>query len=919
MTLEELIESGEANFWLTSEGLDTLSRGYLLPGETPRGMYRRVANSVASYLKKPELANKFYEYIDKNWLCLATPVASNCGTTRGLPISCFAMQAPDTLEGIYQSFTESAMLTKYGGGIAKSWSNLRQRGSLIGGNGVSDGIIPWLKVEDSTLQSTSQGGVRRGSGAQYLDINSNEIEEFLDIRRASGDASRRCLSNNFHHAVVVDDSFMQRCKIGDLEARTLWEKILLTRLETGEPYILFKDTANREAPPMYAEHGLTITCSNLCLSGDTLVLTDKGPREISDLVGQTVNIWDGKEWVSNSSFRMTDDSAELLEITLRDGSVFKCTPYHKFYVNEHEMKASDLQEGQYLDYSQPSKPDSGKKVDGAYLKGFLIAEGTHTQDRPLLWVYSTKYSCTERLIKSAEEVKEGKARTNVITKVGLVDTGRNRKQLTGLAIRKEELLPWTTDYKRHFPLDVYTWDDQSQSEFLAGLFDGDGCVSKSGESRCYQIASIHKNFLDGLRDFLKTKGVYSCVSLMRKGGKCDFNDGYGEYNTKDAFRLSISNISARKLSSLVSFSRVYNFDPDFVGYKGTPVFRQIKSVKKLEGKFPVYCTNVPSTHKFLLGNGVISGNCSEIILPVDDHHTFVCCLSSLNLARWDEWKDTDLIETAIWFLDGVMEEFISKARNIYGFERSVRFAEKSRALGLGVLGWHTFLQARMIPFESFQAMQLNNEIFKTIKERATKATQDLALEYGEVEWTKGFGVRNMNLTAVAPTMSNSLISGGVSQGIEPLIANYYAQKTAKGTFIRKNRQLEALLEQKGHNTFDVWEQINTDSGSVKNLSCLTDEEKAVFATAREINQFAIVRQAAQRQKYIDQGQSVNLFFAAPNEITDEERKKLGKYIHKVHWEAWESGLKSLYYLRASAILKGDAVYREESECLSCHA
>lgn len=573
MNLEELKEAGEAPGWLNYEGLETLKRGYLLGDETPRMMYRRVANSAAKFLNKPELADKFYKYIDNNWLCLSTPVAANSGSSRGLPISCFGSSIKDDLHSIFSSYTETAMLSKYGGGTSKYWGDLRGKGDKISGNGISDGIIPWLKVEESTLQSVSQGGTRRGSGAQYLDIESSDIEEFIDIRRNTGDVSRRCLSTNFHHGVCISDDFMSACKLGNKKAREIWEKLLNTRLETGEPYIMFKDSVNRQAPNSYKKRGLKIRALNLC---------------------------------------------------------------------------------------------------------------------------------------------------------------------------------------------------------------------------------------------------------------------------------------------------------------------------------------------------------NEIALHSDPEHTFVCCLSSLNLARWFEWKDTDVVEISIWFLDGIMEEFIQKAESKPGLENAVRFAKKSRALGLGALGWHSLLQSQMIAFESYEAMQLNNEIFKTIKERSDEATKSLAEEYGEVEWTVGDGIRNTHCQAIAPTVSNSLISGGVSQGIEPIIANYYAQKSAKGTFIRKNQYLETLLNQRSMNNFEVWERINEDSGSVRNLEFLTKEEKEVFATAREINQFAIIRQAAQRQRWIDQGQSLNLFFSSSDNLETNQRKKLGQYIHDIHMEAYDLGLKGLYYLRSNPIIKGDSIYREGGECLSCH-
>jgi ribonucleoside-diphosphate reductase alpha chain len=571
--LLELKEKGQAPAWMTEEAYITLKGGYLQADETPVAMYHRVSDAAASRLNKPEMASKFFDAIFSNFLCLATPCASNMGTNRGLPISCFSSSVTDTTDDIFQSYREVALLSKYGGGMGIYWGNVRGRGAPIKGGSFSEGIVPWLKVEEATVQAISQAGVRRGAIATYLDIEHLDADEFIDIRRPTGDQSRRCLSSSFHHAVTIGDSFMEEMLAGDKDKRALWGKLLKTRVEQGEPYVMFRDNANRKLPQAYVNNNLKVSTSNLC---------------------------------------------------------------------------------------------------------------------------------------------------------------------------------------------------------------------------------------------------------------------------------------------------------------------------------------------------------SEIFLHTDKDHTFVCCLSSLNLARYDEWKDTDLIETSIWFLDGVMEEFIQKAKLIPGFEKAVRFAEKSRALGLGVLGWHTLLQSKMIAFDSFEAMRLNAEIFSKMQRESLVASQNLAKEYGEPQWCRGTGVRNSHTMAIAPTVSNSLISGGVSQGIEPIIANYYAQKSAKGTFIRKNPALERHLHSIGKDTFDVWQQINSDMGSVKNLSFLSKEEKDVFLTAREINQFSIIRQAAQRQRWIDQGQSVNLFFMIPKNLQDtEEKNRLARYIHEIHVEAWKTGIKSLYYLRSEAVLKGDSIFRESSDCKSC--
>jgi len=564
MLLNELKSKGEAPEWMGEEGLKTLQGGYLIGDETPRQMYRRVAKAAASYYTdSAKWESKFYEVMWKNWLCPASPILSNLGSDRGLPISCNSIHVGDSVDSIFAKSHELAMLSKNGAGVGIFLGDVRGRGATIKGNGKSEGIIPWAKVYDSTIVSVSQANVRRGAAAVYTDIRHSDIEEFIQMRRPTGDVNRRCL--NLNHGICIDDNWMREMLDGDKEKRSLWQEILKARYETGEPYLFFSDNVNRQNPECYTANGLNVRTSNIC---------------------------------------------------------------------------------------------------------------------------------------------------------------------------------------------------------------------------------------------------------------------------------------------------------------------------------------------------------TEIFLYTDPDHSFVCCLSSLNLVKWYEWKDTDTVEVAVRFLDAVLEEYIKKGKNVPGLEASVRSAIKGRAIGIGVLGWHTLLQKNMVPFDSFDAMMLNAEIFRRIRHKAEMESVNLAVELGEPEWCKGHGRRNTHLLAVAPTVSNSTISGGHSAGIEPVAANIFSQKSAKGTFIRKNIVLEQFLESIGKNTPEVWKQINENSGSVQQLTFLDDKTKEVFLTAREINQYAIVKQAAQRQKWIDQGQSVNLFFGANADP---------KYIHGVHVEAWETGLKSLYYFRTEGVIRGDLASRSKDECAACEA
>jgi ribonucleoside-diphosphate reductase alpha chain len=490
------------------------------------------------------------------------------GTERGMPISCFGIDVGDSIEGIADANSELMRLSSQGGGVGIGVSRIRGRGKSIKDNGVSEGVVPWCKIYDSTILATNQGSVRRGAASVNLNINHPDIEEFLQIRRPKGDVNRQCL--NLHQCVVIDDEFMDKLENKDPKALKLWGEILKTRLETGEPYIMYGDNVNNANPEAYKKNNLNVSMTNIC---------------------------------------------------------------------------------------------------------------------------------------------------------------------------------------------------------------------------------------------------------------------------------------------------------------------------------------------------------SEISLYTDELHSFICCLSSLNLARWDEWKEyvfengMTLPELTCWFLEGVLQEFIDRAKNIKFMENTVRSATKGRAIGIGVLGWHTFLQSKGIPFVGIQASSYTRMMFEFIEKEALKASRAQAEQYGEPEWCKGTGLRHTHHLAIAPTVSNAHISGGVSPSVEPIPANVYNLKTAKGVFIKRNRILEDLLEKKGYNIDSVWDQILKDQGSVLGLPdyILTDEEKEIFLTFKEINQLEIVRQNGIRQKYVDQAISLNLCFD-PNDSP--------KFISMVHKEAHKLGIKTLYYLRTESVLRGDNLQRL-STCISC--
>ena len=553
--MEEI--SNKGIWWLNEESEQMLNRGYLLKGETVEGAIDRITSAAAKRLYKPELKEAFKEMIMKGWISFSSPVWANMGTQRGLPISCFNVHVPDSIEGITHKMGEVIMQTKIGGGTSGYFGELRHRGTAVTDNGKSSGAVSFMKLFDTAMDVVSQGGVRRGAFAAYLDIDHEDVEEFLQIRDIGNPIQ------NLFMGVCVPDYWMQDMIDGDVDKRRIWAKVLESRQQKGMPYIFFSDNVNRNKPQVYKDKGLTINASNLC---------------------------------------------------------------------------------------------------------------------------------------------------------------------------------------------------------------------------------------------------------------------------------------------------------------------------------------------------------SEIMLPSTQEESFICCLSSMNLELYDEWKDTHAVKLAIYFLDAVLSEFIEKTEGNYYLTSARNFAIKHRALALGVLGYHSYLQRNMIPFESMEAKQFNAKVFKQIQEQSIAASRELAHIYGEPEMLKGYGLRNTTTMAIAPTTSSSAILGQTSPGIEPFASNYYKAGLAKGNFMRKNKYLTKLLEEKGLDNEDVWRDIMLNHGSVQHMSQLTQEEKDVFKTFKEISPMEIVTQAAQRQQYIDQAQSLNLNIPSTMPIKD---------VNKVMIEAWKMGVKTLYYQRSQSVSKELMI--NFVNCSSCEA
>jgi len=549
----------EKYYWLNEDSREFLRNGYLLEGTTAEERVRDIAERAEEILEEEGFADKFEDYMSRGFYSLASPVWSNFGMDRGLPISCFGSHIEDNIQSILFTQSEVGEMTAKGGGTSGYLGELRPRGAPITNNGKSNGSYSFTELFDTEINVISQGETRRGQFAGYIDVEHDDLEEWLNIK-TEGDPVQ-----DIYYGIIIGDDWFQAMIDGDEEKREKWAQIIETRINIGVPYIIFRGNMNEGKPQVYKDKDYQINASNLC---------------------------------------------------------------------------------------------------------------------------------------------------------------------------------------------------------------------------------------------------------------------------------------------------------------------------------------------------------TEIALPANRDESFVCCLSSMNALHYDEWKDTDAVETLTYFLDAVMSEFIEDVENDDDemfMGRALQFAKRHRAVGIGVLGWHSYLQSQMIPFDSMEAMQKNGEVFELIKERSYEASRELADKFGEPEVLEGYGRRNTTTMAVAPTKSSSIILGQVSPSIEPLKANYFVRDGAKLKSTQKNRFLKAILQERGKDEREVWDSIAQKDGSVQHLDFLTDEEREVFKTFSEIPQMSIINQAAQRQKYIDQAQSLNISL-------DPEKVSI-KDMNQLYIQAWEKGVKSLYYQKS--VNAAQKFSRDILECKAC--
>ena len=897
-TRKQLQNGGQAPDWYTTAAYQLLvNQEYLDRGETPKDMYSRIALRASELTKFTIPENygysdwntAFFDIMWKGWLSPSTPVLTNMGNSRGHPIACSGTHIDDSIRSFYEARMEIAQLTQRGYGTSWGLDLIRHRGSPVSKGGTANGIMQPAAGAVKDMQDVSQGS-RRGNIGQYLNPLHADFDELINQLRADHDGWN--IGWNF------TSEFNELIKRDPDRADYIWKRILSTKMITGKGYMLFLDKVNATVPKMYKDRGFKVRHSNLCVTGDTKILTKDGYKEIASIAGQLHTVWNGKEWSENVEIVKTSNKQKVLTVTLDNYTQIKATPYHKWFIQENYgstgivmKRTSELKPGDKIVKHDLCPVTHGtQELTYAYENGFFTGDGTvvtDTLDR--IYLYDNKKLLLSRFA-NPDNYREREDRFEVEYKSKL---------------------------KHKFFIPDSNYSVKSRLTWLAGFVDADGTLTNNNGTESIQVSSINLDFLKDLSLFLQELGVHSTISKMHDAAYrlLPANDNTGELKEfwcSTSYRLLIAGSQLNHLLSLgFSPSRVV---PTFRTYQREA--RQFVKVVEIQDEFeelPTYCATEPKRNK-LIFNGVLTGNCAEIALMNDKKHSFTCVLSSMNVVKYDEWKDTKAVQIATVFLDAIIEDMLIKAKQEEGFEKIIAFTEKSRALGLGQLGISSYYQLQGWQYGNLESVMFNQQLTKLLVDRSREASELMAKELGEPEWMVGYGRRNSHLLAFPPTKSTAIIMGGFSEGINPVYANVYEQETAGGIIYRINPVLLPIMKTRGQYTKDVMKRISEAQGSVQGESWLTPEEKLVFRTAFEINQETILLKGSHRQRImnsgpdsIGQGQSLNLYITA--EETEEEISRL----HKLALE--DEHLQSLYYVHS---LNESSTYKvDKSTCASC--
>lgn len=976
-------------------GYKTLERGYLqkIGGkiiEIPQYIFMRVA--VAIHLDNLENALQMYDDLSNKYYIHATPTLFNAGLKFSQLSSCYLVaMKDDSIEGIYETLKECAQISKWAGGIGVHIHQIRGKNSKIrGNNGTSDGIVPMLKVFNDTAKYCNQAGKRPGSIAVYIEPWHNDIEAFLDLKKNHGNEDER--ARDLFYALWIPDLFMKRVKEnGDwylmcpdesrglsevhseefdalynsyvssgkyrkkMPARDLWTKILHSQVETGVPYMLYKDSANKKSNQ---GHLGTIKSSNLCVAPETKILTDNGHIEIKNLVNRKVNVWNGEEF-SEVTIKKTGENQELIDVYTDDGCVLTCTKYHKFYIqNSYNKKIVSTIEAQTLKTGDKLMKCDYPIIDGTqqmahpYTHGFFCGDGTYgniTGREPIKCMFKsleghlfckrhidfeTDFN-TEKNIR--ECVNDGICnRISYSKKPKAYLYGDKKKLLEYLVYRtKTEVndrinleLPLDLEEKYFVPMNHTL---KTKLDWFAGYCDADGCIARNGSNESLQISSITRDFLQDVKLMLQTCGINPKIKLMKEAGISNLPNGKNgrkDFNTQPVYRLLITSYDLKKLIDIGFIPKRLTILPDTIPDRSAAQYVKILKVVNNNRIDDTYCFTEPKKHAGIF-NGIITSQCTEIIQYSAPDETAVCNLASIGLPMYinsDKTFNHALLGEKVRHIVRNLNNVIDI--NFYPTENAKRSNMKHRPIGIGIQGLADVFMELGLDWETDTARALNIDIFETIYYYALLESCNLAKEKGTYESYNGspaskgqlqfdlwsassfirtsqydwhalkmeiskYGLRNSLLVAPMPTASTSQILG-FTECIEPITSNIYTRTTLAGSYVVVNKRLMKDCMDLGIWTEHLKNEIIRNDGSVQGLSIIPKVLQDKYKTVWEIKQKTLIDMSADRGRYICQSQSLNLY------LSKIDMNRLGS----MHLYAWKQGLKTgLYYLRIKPVTK----------------
>jgi len=981
-------------------GFKTLERAYLFRLgnkviERPQHMWMRVAIGIHGDIENPnsiKLVQETYDLMSQKYFTHATPTLFNAGTPRPQLSSCYLIaMEDDSIEGIYNTLKDCALISKYSGGIGLHIHNIRAKNSHIRGtNGKTDGLVPMLRVFNNTARYVNQSGKRNGSFAIYLEPWHADIEDFLEMRKNHGDEEMK--ARDLFYALWISDLFMERVKnngkwslmcphecpgLSDVygakfielyekyelegkvrksvNARDLWFKILDAQMETGTPYILYKDAANSKSNQQNLG---TIKSSNLCVAPETLILTDKGHLEIQTLIDKHINVWNGEEW-SSVIVKKTGEDQELIDVYTDDGSKLTCTSYHKFYIQNsylsnfiQKVDAKDLKPNDKIIKCEFPVIDGCDKMLYAYTHGFFCGDGT--ENYLINKEYILEGEELECQAKSHEKKPivylygDKKNLLNFIDKRGYIESS-NRICVT---------LPVDLNEKFDVPSDFCSLKDKL--DWFAGYCDADGTISRNGENEQLQVSSINTVFLQNIKLMLQTCGINCKIKLSQNRTESYLPDGKGGYNyfdVKPVYRLLITSCDLYNLYNL-------GFRPKRLiisGNKPASDAKQFIKILKVENNNRIddtYCFTEPKRNMGIF-NGIITGQCTEIVEYSDDKETAVCNLASIALPTFVDQITKKFDYEKLHEVTKVVTNNLNRVIDInyYPTEKTKRSNMKHRPIGIGVQGLADTFVLMNIAFHSEEAKEVNKLIFETIYHAALEKSNEIAidlenyirkfcprrvdilrevnqyeskviLDKDDLRYSGSYssfngspasqGILQFDMWSTTPSdrydwsslkeliknhgLRNSLLVApmptastsqilGFNECFEPFTSNLYSRRTLAGEFVVVNKYLMKELIELGHWNEKIKNNIIVNKGSVQQLTMLSEHIRNKYKTVWEIPMKHIIDMAADRGAYICQSQSMNLWVEDPTYNT----------LTSMHFYSWKKGLKTgIYYLRRKA-------------------